>query len=788
MGGRSGKSAPVMLVARARLCRHWLGIAVVGLVAALAGAGVIALVAGARRTDTAYERLRVETNAPDGRVSVLEPDAEAADEAVTRARILPEIGESTVARFRVGRRTDTQDWISTISLPALDAASSRPQIVRGRSFRIGNPDEAVISQSTAAAIGLDLGDRLPIDYYSDQQFFSVLDNYFIEPAGESVNLRIVGVTRDPDDAAGGRTVLVGPRLLVGSDTTAGFPGILVRLAPGVTRADAERALAGIEGLSAADVVWADATAQALDSTRNAIVTGLLVAAAVIALAGLIAVAQAAARQVDQSATERDALVALGLPRRARIAASTAPGALAALVAVVGGSAGAIALSSRFPTGRIAEFEPHPGVAVNVAIIGIGAAVLGVVVMSAFAVAAWRVERRTTQAGAGARPAWFAPRANRWAFGPTALMGARFALERGPDARAVPVRTSLVGIVVGMAGVVAAITFSASLQGFIGTPAHYGQPWDLSIETLGDDGAPARLAADRDVEAAAIIRSVGVTVDGRPTVVGSVTGLKGSLVPTLVSGRLPRGPGEIVLGPKLLDASGASIGEDVEVRARTRMKLRVVGTALNIDPQDLSFGTTAFVAPEAFRQVLGDAGLFNEETALRFRPGADAVAATDRLKAAIPLGLTDESLPSRPAAVGNVAELGRLPQMIALVLAAIGAIAVAHAVVVAARRRRHDLAVLAVLGMTRPQRARIVVSMAATLIGLGILVGVPLGILLGTYVWNVMASGLTVDWSAVVPVLEVLGVAVVALGLAVLVALLPARGAFRMRPAAELRRG
>ena len=315
------------------------------------------------------------------------------------------------------------------------------------------------------------------------------------------------------------------------------------------------------------MVWADDTAQKLDGTRNAIVTGLLVAAGVIALAGLIAVMQMAGRQVEQSSDEREALVALGLTRRARIVAATLPGAVAALVAVVGGVAGAIALSPRFPTGRIAEFEPHPGVAVNVTIVGIGAAVLALVVMGAFGLAAWRTERRRAASGSGVRPALLAPRANRWALGPTALMGLRFALERGPDRRAVPVRTSLVGIAVGIAGVVAAITFSASLQGFLGTPAHYGQPWDLSIETLGDDGAPARLAADRDVEAAGIIRSVDATVDGRPTVVNAVTGIKGSLVPTLVSGRLPRAPGEIALGPKLLAETGASIGDDVQVRDR-----------------------------------------------------------------------------------------------------------------------------------------------------------------------------------------------------------------------------
>ena len=56
------------------------------------------------------------------------------------------------------------------------------------------------------------------------EFFrkEVLDDYFVRPAGASVNLTIVGVTREPDDATGGRTILGGAWLVAGSDTRSGF--------------------------------------------------------------------------------------------------------------------------------------------------------------------------------------------------------------------------------------------------------------------------------------------------------------------------------------------------------------------------------------------------------------------------------------------------------------------------------------------------------------------------------------------------------------------------------------
>ena len=165
--------------------------------------------------------------------------------------------------------------------------------------------------------------------------------------------------------------------------------------------------------------------------------------------------------------------------------------------------------------------------------------------------------------------------------PSSVAGVRMALESGRGRTAVPVRTTLLAAVVGVAAVAAALTITASADRLLGTPRLYGHNWDAVIGNGTDPSYPKRfvdrLRADRS-----IAQLAGGTVDearvgGRPTGVLAMDQLRGSLSPTLVEGRAPAAVSEIVLGTKTARALRVEIGDEVEGRIGDRsLAFRVVG--------------------------------------------------------------------------------------------------------------------------------------------------------------------------------------------------------------------
>jgi hypothetical protein len=113
-------------------------------------------------------------------------------------------------------------------------------------------------------------------------------------------------------------------------------------------------------------------------------------------------------------------------------------------------------------------------------------------------------------------------------------------------------------------------------------------------------------------------------------------------------------------------------------------------------------------------------------------------------------------------------------------------AIGHAIVLAVRRRRRDLAVLRTLGFQRSQVHTTVACQASTYAVLSLLVGIPLGIAVGRLIWRAIAESL-----GVVPAFSLSAFALVILVLGTLLVLnvigaLAARSAIHMRPASVLR--
>jgi ABC-type lipoprotein release transport system permease subunit len=142
----------------------------------------------------------------------------------------------------------------------------------------------------------------------------------------------------------------------------------------------------------------------------------------------------------------------------------------------------------------------------------------------------------------------------------------------------------------------------------------------------------------------------------------------------------------------------------------------------------------------------------------------------------------------PVEIARVHDVAWIPKALAVLLGSLALVAIGHALVTSVRRRRRDLAMLKTLGFQRREVRRSVAWQSTALAVIGLVAGIPLGILVGRFAWRAVANGLgvshvtttTVPWIALA-----IGVPI-ALVSVNLLALLPARAAARVNAADVLR--
>ena len=103
-----------------------------------------------------------------------------------------------------------------------------------------------------------------------------------------------------------------------------------------------------------------------------------------------------------------------------------------------------------------------------------------------------------------------------------------------------------------------------------------------------------------------------------------------------------------------------------------------------------------------------------------------------------------------------------------------------------RRRRRDFALLKTLGFTRRQLSAAIAWQSTVVIAIGLVIGVPLGIAAGRWLWLAFASELAAVPDPVIPAVSITLAAVAALILANLVAAVPGLRAARTPAATVLR--
>jgi hypothetical protein len=771
--------------------------AVVGLALGM----VVASVAGARRTETSVDRFVTYSHPPD--IAFFGP-LDLVDEAAG----LPEVRASVRATYVPLTFLDVPEeererLVPFVSLdPGHLRRIERPLVVDGRLPDPGAATEIAISEAVADRRGVRPGSTMRA-----RTFAGAADLEQFEATGPVVPFRVTGIVRQLADLArtadeqgdfvsGEEMIYLTPAFWRGS-VAGRLPqfgeqaALLVDLvdAPGAASAF-ERTVTDANG---GELPGDGETAGFYDpleqssSVQRAVdvsATALYAFSALAGLAMLLVVGQGLARQARQSALDFPVLGALGLARRQLVAAAALRYALVAAIAAVVSIGTAVVLSPFAPFGLARLAEPDLGVQVNWAVIAAGAVAGLLAIVLIGAGATWLGTR--PRAGR-AHPSSLVTRLSRAGASAPAVVGTRFALEPGRGAAALPVRTTLTAGVMAAAALATAVTFSAGFDRVLATPRLQGAPWDIVLGRPQDeDRSPQEMLGDDErVDATARIVAAEAKAGGADDIPLTIIGLDGDptmLVP-LVRGRHPAGDDEVALTSQSARLLGAGVGETVSIvsKAEAQRRYRVVGM-VPIDQQLLAdrAGQGVLTTAAVASALAGGEGL--ESVAVRWRAGVDQAKARDDMKELF----ESQVRPFRSPDVRNLTRVRWLPNTLAAVLAVVGLATLGHSLFAAVRRRTRDLALLKTLGFDRAQVARTVRWQATTSAAVAAVVGLPIGVAAGRWIWRLVGERIGVVPEPVTPWLLVLILAPALLALAVVVSAVPARIAAGTSPARVLR--
>jgi hypothetical protein len=793
---RGWRVKPVLAWFRLDLRSRWRSLLVLALLVAFASGTVMAAVAGARRGASAPSRLH--SSALPTSVVVL-PNTPGFDWEPIRA--LPNVAALTT--FVVGDlfRVDGVEAEDSLGFAPADdemmRTIERPHLIDGRVPDPTRADEVVVSPDFVAHYGLGVGDAVTIRLYRPETVDALAgaESAPDEADGPVVEARIVGVVRSPwlsDQAGGTGGLQVSPGLyanyrenLVGAQNLV-FINAMVRLHGGEAAIPAfKEDLARVTGRTDIDVWNMYEALRHQEGVTGFEANALFAFALAAGVAAVFLVGQSMARYSNATVAELHVLRAMGMtPGQTRLAAVAGP-TLAAFAGVLLGAAAAVVGSRWFPIGTATGLEPVPGFDADWMVL-IGGLIGIPVLAAAGALASASSALRPPRAVAARRGSGVAAAAAQAGAPVPVVVGARFALEPGRGRQAVPVRPALLGAVIGVLGIVAAFTFSSGVSDAAANPARFGQVFELQgwIGIAGSDLGAAdallpRIAEDPDVIAVNKTRSDVAESEGAAVAVFSFEPIGTAITTVLTRGAMPSGPDEIALAPLAADIMGVDLGDTIEVDGtRSSQALTVTGLAFVPQHPHNDYASGAWVTGEGYDDLFSSFKFATVEIALR--DGAEPEMVAGRLldaAAAVPDAEGFEIGPPEPVtALAELQQVRRFPLVLAAFLAVLALGAVGHAVATAVRRRRHDVAVLRALGLTRPQCRTLVVTQASLLAMIGLLIGVPVGLAVGRLVWRYVADTTPLYYVAPVAWLALVLIAPVALVAANLLAVRPARTA------------
>jgi hypothetical protein len=821
---------------RATFARRWADYLTLVLLIGLIGGLAMGSVAAARRTASSFTVYWAATNPSDlfGGTGVLDPAAHlTAYEAPIVAKIahLPHV-KSIESQSGINLLPLQPDGAPEQNVPEFSPGpgngygsvdglyfdQDRVAVLQGRRADPANPDEFMLSAPQAQSMGLRVDDVVRFGIYTNAQIQRHdFGSAAVKPY-RVIEAKLVGIAAfndaviaDEADEGSAPDNLFTPALtrpLLDCCVNYSASGIQVeggaRYIPAVL-AEISRAFPKVP------LSFAAVAGQVLPKAQRSLKPEAIALGAfggIVAVACLLIAAQLIGRQIRLGADERAVLRAVGASPAQTwadgllgIFASVVAGALLALVVAAG-------LSPLAPLGPVRPVYPDRGVNFDWTVLGTGLAALVLVMGATAAVVSYRgAPQRSSphRALAPEHPSRILAAAAAAGLPLPALTGVRFALVPGSGRTSVPVRSAIVGAVMAVIALVGTVTFGASLNSLVSHPALYGWNWDYLLAAGGDlPGTKVTNLLDHDPHVAAWsgIYTATLQIDGQDVpVLGEAPGA--AVAPPLLSGHGVEAANQVVLASLTLAQLHQHVGGTVVVSSPggPTAHLRVVGTATlpalgGGGGGQLEMGVGAVLTYQlipAFSRNSFNTPFPGPETALvRLRPGTNRAAAYRSLEKIAQETTNPENFgvsvlgALRPAEILNYRALGKTPAYLGggLAAGAIGALALT--LVASVRRRRRDLALLKTLGFTERQLAATVAWHSTTAVAIGVVAGVPLGIALGRWLWDLFARDINAVPAPSVPVPAVVVIALGALVLANVVAAIPGRLAARTPTALVLR--
>jgi ABC-type lipoprotein release transport system permease subunit len=751
---------------------------------ALSGAVALTTAAGARRTESAFDRFIEDSDTASVQVQY-GTDEDIDDEVLAAFQDHPDVVTAAPIQFTIAFSDVTEYDLLVLSGP--DPAEfrdvDRPRLLDGRRPDPSSAEEVLFTPFLRDIVHAEVGDTVSLGTFTAEQFDN--ESFSEPPAGPVLDLEVVGIGTLPYDAADEAfgAALATPAFYETYATQAGGfgPSIEVLTRPGVdAEAVAEEIMSQFEVEEVFFTPVSDLSASTEDGT-SVLVAGLWVFTAVAALAFVVASSQAIRRRIEATDADQPTLRAVGLDGPERTLAmmlTVAPVILAgaALAALL-----AIPVSATMPIGSARRAEPNPGIAIDATALLIGAALLAVVLLVSSAWAAWRVSAQRTRPETGGS-AWIsrtAPaRALRSTLRPPAHLGLTMALDPTSQRGTVPVRSAFIGAAFGAAGLVAVLTFGASLDALVEEPARTGWNWSLSLD-LVDDKQLDDVRTIRGVQDIGRIIQRQVLADGEPTPGAAVASEQGSPSLTVVRGRIPGADGEAAIGPELGSREDLGIGDTITLTGPEGEEVPkvIVGEVLfpTFD-DDSTFNDGVALTPTALAAVARSDG--SEAVIVRFEDEVSDAEAAKRVTAVLPDALSVYSYPTLPTDVANLNGVRSLPRALGLFIGLLGLAAIGHAVATSVQRRRREFGTVRSFGFLAREVRRAVGAQATSLGIGGLVIGVPLGLVIGRTAWRIVATGMGVAGSPTVPLAALVVLVPATVAAALLVAWYPGRTAGR----------